>query len=110
ASRERLRGVQRALSWPTLVGGGAVAGIGFTVSLLISSLAFHGRQLEEAKVGVLGAAVLASVLAWAVFRVEARLPVAWRARQLAGTTDDVLDLTGDVDPGRDHVRGSDAAA
>ena len=33
-----------SLSWPTIVGGGAVAGIGFTISLLISTQAFTGRQ------------------------------------------------------------------
>jgi Na+/H+ antiporter NhaA len=37
----------RSLSWPTIAGGGVVAGVGFTVALLISSLAFHGPQLEE---------------------------------------------------------------
>ena len=36
--------------------GGAVAGIGFTVSLLIASIAFDGQQLDEAKLGVLAAA------------------------------------------------------
>ncbi len=38
-------------------GAGAIAGIGFTVSLLISTLAFTGADLEEAKIGVLSAAV-----------------------------------------------------
>ena len=42
-----------------LIAGSTVAGIGFTVSLLISSLAFHGRQLAEAKLGVLAAAIVA---------------------------------------------------
>ena len=56
ASRPWLAGLRRALSWPVIAGGGAVAGIGFTVSLLISSLAFDGQQLEEAKLGVLAAA------------------------------------------------------
>ena len=32
----------RRLSWPVIAGGGVVAGIGFTVSLLISSIAFDG--------------------------------------------------------------------
>ena len=39
-----------------IAGGGAVAGIGFTVSLLIASIAFEGQQLEEAKLGILGSA------------------------------------------------------
>ena len=109
ASRPWLAGLRRALSWPTIVGGGTVAGIGFTVSLLISSLAFEGRELEEAKLGVLAAALLASLLAWGVFRVIRGLPAAVRARQIAGTADELLDLSDEVDPDRDHIRGPEQA-
>ena len=49
------------LSWPVIMGGGTVAGIGFTVSLLIASIAFEGRQLEEAKLGILSSAILAAL-------------------------------------------------
>jgi Na+/H+ antiporter NhaA len=109
ASRPWLGGLRRTLSWPTIAGGGAVAGIGFTVALLISSIAFDGRQLEEAKLGVLGAALLASLVSWIVFRAIARLPDQVRARQLRGTADELLDLYDDVDPGRDHTRGPEEA-
>jgi Na+/H+ antiporter NhaA len=109
ASRPWLAGLRRALSWPVIAGGGAVAGIGFTVSLLISSLAFHGQQLEEAKLGVLAAALLAALLAWGTFGVIRRLPAATRARQIADTADELLDLSEEVDPDRDHVRGSEEA-
>jgi Na+/H+ antiporter NhaA len=109
ASQPWVTGVQRSLSWPVILGGGAVAGIGFTVSLLIASIAFQGQQLDEAKLGVLTAAVLAAGLSWVVFRVTARLPTEVRARQLLGTADELLDLAEDVDPERDHVRGPDTA-
>ena len=109
ATRRRLGGLQRSLSWPEIVAAGAVAGIGFTVALLISSLAFEGQQLEEAKLGVLAAATLSSLLSWAVFRVIARLPDSVRARQIAGTADELLDLSEDVSAERDHIRGSDEA-
>jgi len=108
-TRRALGGLQRSLGWPSVVGGGAVGGIGFTVSLLIASLAFDGQQLEEAKLGVLGAAILASLMSWAVFRAISRLPESVRARQLAGTADELLDLSDDVDPEGDHVRGPDTA-
>ena len=104
-----LTGVRPTLTWPVILGGGAVAAIPFTVSILIAGIAFDGQQLEEAKLGVLAAAILASLLSWAVFRVIARLPAQVRARQLAGTADDLLDLSDDVDPERDHVRGPDSA-
>jgi Na+/H+ antiporter NhaA len=105
----RLSGLRPALSWPEIAGAGTVAGIGFTVSLLISSIAFEGQLLEEAKLGVLGAAVCSSLLAWVVFQVVARLPVRVRARQLVGTAEELVDLSDDVDPDRDHIRGSEDA-
>jgi Na+/H+ antiporter NhaA len=109
ATRKWLGGASRALSWPAITGLGAVAGVGFTVSLLVSSIAFQGEQLAEAKIGVLTAAVLATALAWVVFQVVRRLPPELRARQVSGTREDILDLSDDVDPNRDHVRGADDA-
>jgi Na+/H+ antiporter NhaA len=106
ASRPALHGGRPALSWPSLAGGGAVAGIGFTVSLLISSLAFHGERLAQAKLGVLAAAILAPLVAWGVFGLVRRMPSRVRARQIVGTSEDILDLSDDVDPDRDHVRGA----
>src|SRR3712207_8099741 len=57
-----------------VLGSGTIAGIGFTVSLLIANLAFEGDLLAEAKIGVLAAGVVASVLTAAVFRVTGMLP------------------------------------
>jgi Na+/H+ antiporter NhaA len=110
ATRPALHGPRPPISWPLIVGGGAVAGIGFTVSLLISGLAFTGEHLAEAKLGVLGAAILAPLVAWAVFGFVKRLPSSVRARQISGTAEDLIDLAEDVDPARDHIRGPDSAA
>ena len=109
ATRPALHGPRPTLSWPSLAGGGTVAGIGFTVSLLISGLAFQGVHLNEAKLGVLGSAIVAPAAAWVVFRVIRALPTQVRARQIAGTVEDILDLSDDVDPERDHIRGPDDA-
>jgi Na+/H+ antiporter NhaA len=109
ATRPRITSLRPALTWPVIVGGGAVAGIPFTVSILIAGIAFEGRQLEEAKLGVLGAAILAALVSWVVFRVIARLPEGVRARQLARTAEEMLDLSDDVDPERDHIRGPGSA-
>ncbi|HJX49436.1 MAG TPA: Na+/H+ antiporter NhaA [Gaiellaceae bacterium] len=102
-SRGRLR---LPVGWAALAGGGAIAGIGFTVSILIASLAFHGAQLQEAKLGVLSAAVCAALLSWLVFRATALLPVALRARLIVGPAEAIVDLAAEVDPERDHIRGS----
>ena len=42
-----------------------LCGLGFTVSLLISSLAFTGRRLDEARLGAIGTVILAPAVAWA---------------------------------------------
>jgi Na+/H+ antiporter NhaA len=102
----RLRpGLRLPVGWGPLVGSGVVAGIGFTVSLLIASLAFKGEQLQEAKVGVLSAAIAASLLGWLAFRLVGMLP----ARFVVATADRPVDLAVPVDPKRDHIRGSDDA-
>jgi protein-disulfide isomerase len=97
------------VGWGAVLGAGTAAGIGFTVSLLIASLALSGAALAEAKLGILSAAIGASVLTWAVFRVVNRLPVRARLRALLGTAELITDLAVPVDDGRDHVRGPENA-
>jgi Na+/H+ antiporter NhaA len=103
------RGLRLPVTSPGLVGAGVVAGIGFTVSLLIATLAFEGRELEEAKLGVLAAAACSALLAWLVASVVRRLPDELRSRQFAGTAEAIVDLAAPVDPERDHIRGDDNA-
>jgi len=102
ASRGRLR---PPVGWASLTGGGTIAGVGFTVALLIAGLAFHGQELSEAKLGVLTAALCSSVLTWLLFRATAFLPRRLRIRALLGTAEGIVDLAVAVDPGRDHIRG-----
>ena len=97
------------VGWAGVVGGGFIAGIGFTVSLLIASLAFHGTQLDDAKVGVLSAALVASSATWLLFRTTSLLPQVTRLRALVGTADVLVDLAAPIDSSRDHIRGPENA-
>ena len=97
--------IEPPIGWAAVLGAGTIAGIGFTVSLLIAALAFHGALLAEAKIGILSAALCASALTWLVFRVTRLLPKRLKIRALLGTAELVTDLAVPVDPGRDHVRG-----
>jgi Na+/H+ antiporter NhaA len=101
--------VRPPVGWGAVVGAGAVAGIGFTVSLLIASLALQGTELAEAKLGILSAALGASGLTWIIFRLVNRLPTRKRLRALLGTAEVITDLIVPVEPARDHVRGPDRA-
>ena len=101
-SRGRLR---PPVGWAAVAGGGTIAGIGFTVSLLIAALAFAGDELDEAKLGILAAAALAAALTWLMFRATALLPAPLRDRLLLGSVAPVIDLADPVDPDTDHYRG-----
>ena len=101
-SRGRLR---LPVGWASVLGGGSIAGIGFTVSLLIASLAFHGQALSEAKLGVLTTLIGAPLVTWAVQASARRLPNAVRLNALIGTADTIVDLAVPVDSERDHIRG-----
>lgn len=94
------------VGWAGVLGSGTLAGIGFTVSFLIATLAFDDAQrLNEAKVGVLVAAIIASAITAVVYRVTAALEPARKARLLLGESEDIIDLMEPVDPDRDHIRG-----
>jgi protein-disulfide isomerase len=109
ASRPWLRGPRSPISGPVIATAGLSAGVGFTVSLLVSSLAFSGLRLDEAKLGTLATVVLAPALSWVAVWVLGHVPEEVRARQVGRTAEDILDLDEDVDPKRDHIRGSDDA-
>ena len=56
-------------TWTKVAGMGAVAGIGFTVSLFITNLAFdHQPVIDQAKIGILVASAIAAVVGAAILR------------------------------------------
>jgi len=74
-------------SWPMVLGLGAVAGIGFTVSIFIAGLSFPGADLltEEAKIAILLASLIAAVVGVAL------LLAATRGRSTADIPEDAVD-------------------
>jgi Na+/H+ antiporter NhaA len=66
-----LASLPSGVGWPQLVGVAVVAGIGFTVSLFITGLAFGDpRLVDEAKIGILAASFVAAVLGAVVLRMS----------------------------------------
>ena len=62
AVRSGITRLPEGASWPGIVGVGLLAGIGFTMSLFIASLAFgQSAELAQAKIGVLAASVVAAL-------------------------------------------------
>ncbi|HEX4992166.1 MAG TPA: Na+/H+ antiporter NhaA, partial [Rubrobacteraceae bacterium] len=59
----------RGIGWRHVYGTGWLAGIGFTMSLFISDLAFSdGSLVEIAKLGILAASLIAGVVGWTILR------------------------------------------
>ena len=101
-SRGRMR---PPVGWAAVAGGGTIAGIGFTVSLLIATLAFDGRAAgpgEDRRAQRGGLRDAQHLAGGAGDRPAAE---GARARALLGTAESVVDLAEPVDPERDHVRG-----
>jgi Na+/H+ antiporter NhaA len=101
--------VRAPVGWTGVIGAGAAAGIGFTISLLIASLAFSGQDLDDAKIGIIVAGVGATLVSAAVYRITLLLPEQLRVRALFGPPETVVDLAVPVDPDVDHIRGPEDA-
>ncbi|CCH90673.1 Putative cyclic nucleotide-binding protein [Modestobacter italicus] len=100
AVRLRLGQLPPGVDLRSVWGGAVLSGLGFTVSLFVTDLAFDDPELQdEARVGILAAAVTAAVLGAVWFRLLGR-------RDHAEETPAARRLDPPVDPARDHVRGS----
>jgi Na+/H+ antiporter NhaA len=106
ASRPWLGGAPLSVGWPSLIAASAVAGIGFTMSLLIGELSYTDTVLDQAKLGILVASVVAAGLAVALFHGLSLLPRDLLLRAETHTSLPLADLTEAVDPTRDHIRGA----
>ncbi|NVJ62204.1 MAG: Na+/H+ antiporter NhaA [Gammaproteobacteria bacterium] len=56
-----------------ILGGGFLAGIGFTMALFIANLAYSPEQLSEAKLGILLASAFSALAGFGLFRYIAKV-------------------------------------
>jgi NhaA family Na+:H+ antiporter len=71
AIRLGVAALPQGVTWPVLLGGGFLAGIGFTMSLFVAGLAFadHAPLLADAKIGILLGSLLSAVVGAVVLLV-----------------------------------------
>jgi len=60
------------VAWADVLGIALLAGVGFTVSLLVGDLSFTGTEREAAKTAVLAGSVLAAGLGGAALALRSR--------------------------------------
>ncbi|GAA1099217.1 Na+/H+ antiporter NhaA [Nocardiopsis composta] len=98
------------LVWGQVAGGAAICGVGFTMALFITGLAFDDPVLRnDAVIGVIAGSLLSAGLGWLIFKV------AWNRGGECAAPDE--GAAGDGPPPRladpvgdtDHVRGPDDA-
>ena len=63
-------------NWVEIWGITVLCGIGFTMSLFISGLAFDGNRLfvDEAKIGILGGSIISAILGYTILRLTTTHP------------------------------------
>jgi NhaA family Na+:H+ antiporter len=75
AARSGLASMPEGISWRQVHGAGWLAGIGFTMSLFIASLAFDSAAMNDAaKIGILIASLLAGTVGWVLLSRSAPSP------------------------------------
>ncbi len=86
------------LDMPRILGVAALSGMGFTISLLVVNIAINDPiRLDQARMGVVAASVIALLLAWIIFRLGNRFA------PLPPPVGETLHHA--VDPNRDHLLG-----
>ena len=64
------------LNWMHIIGAGMLGGIGFTMSIFITLLAFHEPvHIDEAKIAILVASILSGLVGFLMLRKQLKLPV-----------------------------------
>ncbi|MDX2530449.1 Na+/H+ antiporter NhaA [Streptomyces europaeiscabiei] len=94
------------LSWPDVFAVSSLAGIGFTVSLLIGELAFEGDRVltDSVKAAVLTGSLIAAVLATVLLKMRnAEYQALWAAEERDDDLDGIPDVYEQDDPAY-HLR------
>ncbi|MGY1753913.1 Na+/H+ antiporter NhaA [Blastococcus sp. SYSU D01042] len=99
AVKLRLGSLPPGVTLGSVWAGAALTGLGFTVSLFVTDLAFEDEALrDEATVGILAAAVVSTLLGALAFRL-------FTQRSASAAASRPVRLDPPVDPAVDHVRG-----
>ena len=100
------------LGWPDVVGLSLLGGIGFTVSLLITELAYgaESESYDHAKVGILAGTIAAALLATVLLRLRnRRYKQMYEEEQRDADRDGIPDAWDTVDDRAEHAPGREGS-
>lgn len=72
ASKSKVAQLSSEINWPQLFGASCLAGVGFTMSIVVASSAFSGALLTASKVSILIASTISAVLGLSVLWVASQ--------------------------------------
>jgi NhaA family Na+:H+ antiporter len=68
SSKLGLASLSKDISWMQLIGAAFLAGVGFTMSLVVAAAAFEGQVLDGAKLSILLASALSAIIGLVILR------------------------------------------
>ncbi|MEM9327222.1 MAG: Na+/H+ antiporter NhaA [Bacteroidota bacterium] len=68
ASKLKVAQLSSDITWPLLLGGAALAGVGFTMSIVVAASAFSGELLAASKVSILIASTVSAIAGLVILR------------------------------------------
>ncbi len=72
ASKAKIAQLSSEISWKALLGGACLAGVGFTMSIVVASSAFKDNLLTSAKISILLASTLSAVIGLLILRFSSK--------------------------------------
>ena len=68
AVKLKLADLPEGTNWLQMLGVAFLGGVGFTMALFISNLAFEGELIREAKIGILLASLIAGLIGFFILK------------------------------------------
>ncbi|SHG35077.1 sodium/proton antiporter, NhaA family [Flavobacterium segetis] len=75
ASKFNLASLSKEITWLQLIGAACLAGVGFTMSIVVASAAFDGSILNGAKLSVLIASALSAIFGLLILKRAINIPI-----------------------------------
>jgi Na+:H+ antiporter, NhaA family len=73
ATKFRIATLPEGITWSQIAGVGCLAGVGFTMSLFVTTLAFEDAALvDSAKLGIFAASIISGVAGYFVLKIASR--------------------------------------
>ncbi|MEM6815678.1 MAG: Na+/H+ antiporter NhaA [Bacteroidota bacterium] len=75
ASKMKIAKLSQEIKWPQLIGASCLAGVGFTMSIVVASGAFSDEILTASKISILLASTISAVIGLVILSIVSKKPI-----------------------------------